>query len=78
MTLRAEKLIFSLPIVKRGEKPWPVVIMDEQMLQRWAKDFPRPLNARLSDGTWPEEYLPGGSKQGKVMYPTLRLITLKV
>ena len=66
-------LIPKRSIVKKYENPWPVVICDEQMRRMLAKDKFRPKNARLPNGTWPREYLPGGNKQGKVMYPTLKL-----
>ena len=71
--VRAGVLTSKSLTAKKGDKPWPVVICDEVMLQMLAKGTARPMNARMSDGTWPKEYLPGGSKQGKVTYPTLKL-----
>ena len=63
----------KLSTVKKGENPWPVVICNEEMFRMLTRNYTRPQNARLPDGTWPRRYLPGGSKQGKVMYPTLIL-----
>ena len=58
---------------KKNEKPWPVVICDEEMLQILLKGRDRPVNARQGDGTWRNQYGPGGHLAEQRCFPTMRL-----
>lgn len=63
---------------KKGEHPWPVVVCDEEMLLNLTKGGERPDNARMGNGQWRKEYLPGGELEGQVVFPTMKLGTLKL
>lgn len=41
--------------VRKDGEDWPVVICDEEIVQKFFKGKPRPANARRSDGTWAKE-----------------------
>ena len=59
------------------EQDWPVVICDEEIVQNFFKG-PRPENARKSDGTWHELFMPGGDLLGQACFPVLYLGTYKL
>lgn len=63
---------------KKYEVPWPVVICDEEMLQTLSKGGERPVNAQKANGQWRKEVLPGGVLEGSVVFPTMRLGTMKL
>lgn len=64
-------------VSKDGEQDWPVVVCDEDIVQRYFKG-PRPENARKADGTWSGLFQPGGDLMGQVCFPVLYLGTLKL
>ncbi len=64
-------------VSKDGEQDWPIVICDEDIVQKFFKGS-RPENARKADGTWPKDFQPGGNILGQVCFPVLYLGTLKL
>ena len=58
---------------KKNEEPWPVVVCDEEKLQVLLKGRDRPVNARQEDGTWRNQYGPGGHLADQRCFPTMRL-----
>jgi hypothetical protein len=58
--------------IKMNDEEWPVVICDEEILQRFFKDQPRPANARRANGTWIKD------SAGNKCYPALIPGTLKL
>ena len=64
-------------VSKDGEQDWPVVICDEEIVQKYFKG-PRPENASVVDGTWPELFQPGGDLRQSFCFPILYLGTLEL
>ena len=58
--------------VKKDGEDWPVVICDEEIVQKFFKAKQRPENARRSDGTWARE------SAGNKCYPAVVSGTLKM
>ncbi len=58
--------------IKENGEDWPVVICDEEIVQKFSKGKPRPANARRSNGTWTKE------SAGNKCYPALVPGTLKM
>jgi len=58
----------------KGHPPWPAIICDEEMLPEslLAK---RPVSAMRTDGSWREDFLPGGKNARDRRYPIMFLGT---
>ena len=63
---------------KDGREPWPVVICDEEMIEKFFADKPRPKNARRADGTWRKEFRPRGDLTGQKCFPAMYLGTMRL
>ncbi|KAL2043924.1 hypothetical protein N7G274_003444 [Stereocaulon virgatum] len=59
--------------IKKEGEDWPLIICDEEMVQRYYVKKQRPANARQPDGTWPDGYKNGENGVGQRCYPTLFL-----
>ena len=64
--------------IKRDGEDWPVVICDEEIVWTFFKGRVRPFNARQADGTWPEDYKPGGTRVCQRSYPAVMLGMLRL
>ena len=64
--------------IKDGREPWPVVICDEEMIEKFFADNPRPKNARRADGTWRKGFRPRGDLTGQKCFPAMYLGTMKL
>ena len=64
--------------LRKGLVDWPVVICDEEIVQKYFKGKERPANARQADGTWGKDYVAGGKRAGQKCYPALVPGTLKL
>ena len=73
-----ETVAGDLWTTKRDEEDWPIVICDEEIIDGFWKDRIRPTNARCADGTWKEEYKPGGLKVDQRCYPAVLLGKIKL
>jgi hypothetical protein len=59
--------------IKQNGEDWPLIICDEEMVQKYYVKKQRPANARQPDGTWADGYKTGESRVGHRCYPTLFL-----
>ena len=64
--------------VKKHGEDWPIVICDEEILQTFFANHPRPLSARRADGSWGKDYKTGGFSINDRRFPALNLETLEL
>ena len=64
--------------VKKDGEDWPVVICDEEIVQKYCEGKLRPEEARQADGTWGKQFQAGGSRAGQKCYPALIPGSLKL
>ncbi|MCJ1396861.1 hypothetical protein MMC11_000051 [Xylographa trunciseda] len=64
-------------ICKKGKEPRPGVICDEEMVIRYCK-LERPVNAKLSDGSYHKHFLPHGTCAGQKAYPFMYIDSLNI
>ena len=64
--------------LKDGREPWPIVICNEEMIEKFFSDNPRPANARRADGTWRKKFRPRGDLTGQKCFPAMYLGTWKL
>ena len=65
-------------MISKDAEYWPVVICDEEIVQKYFKSRERPANARHADGTWGKDFTAGGDLAGQKCYPVLVPYTLKL
>ena len=59
--------------IKKDGEDWPLIVCDEEMVQKYYGKKQRPANARQPDGTWADDYKNGENRVGQRCYPTLVL-----
>lgn len=64
--------------IKRDGEDWPVVICDEEIVQKFFKGKKRPENARQADGNWGKDFKAGGKLVGQRCYPAIHPGTLEL
>lgn len=64
--------------LKDGRELWPIVICNEEMIEKFFSEHPRPANARRAGGTWRRDFQPRGDPTGQKCFPTMYLGTWKL
>ena len=64
--------------IKKNGEDWPMIICDEEIIQTFFTQTPRPESARRADGTWERNYKAGGFSIRDRHFPALNLGTLEL
>ena len=64
--------------IKKNGEDWPIVICDEEIIQTFFTQPPRPRSARRADGTWEKDYKAGGFLISDRRFPAINLGTMEL
>ena len=64
--------------IKKDGEDWPIVICDEEIVQTFFTDLPRPGSARRADVSWEKDYKAGGFSISDRRFPAINLGTMEL